>query len=57
MKLHSGCRRAAALPSVCGQMIYVVLVTYLVGSGPAAIQRMSHLCYILFSMLPCQSYL
>ena len=53
MNLHSGFRRVVALPSVCGQEIYVVLVSCLVGSGTAAFQRMPRLFY--FSLLICQS--
>ena len=37
MNLHSSCRRAIALQSVCGQMIYVVLVSCLMGSGTYAL--------------------
>ena len=56
MNLHIGCRWAVAFPSVCGQMIYVVLVSSLVWYGPAALQRIPRWCYIPFFLLLCQSY-
>ena len=37
MNLYSGCILAVALPSVCGQVIYVVLVSCLMGPGLAAL--------------------
>ena len=40
MNLHSGCIGVVALLSVCGHVIYVLLVSCLVGSGPAALQHM-----------------
>ena len=51
---HSGYRRDVVLPFLCGQVIYVVLVSCLVGYGPATLQCMPRWLYIYFSMLICQ---
>ena len=56
MNLHSGCRWAVVLPSICGQVIYVVLVSCLVVSGPATLQHMPRWCYIPLLLLLCQIY-
>ena len=37
MNLHSGFSQDFALPSVWGQVIYMLLVSCLVGSGPATL--------------------
>ena len=37
INLHSGCILAVVLTSVCGQVIYMVLVSCLMGYGPAAL--------------------
>ena len=53
MNLHSGCILAVALPPVCGQVIYMVLVSCLMGSGPDALNAFNvnvisllHCCYV-----------
>ena len=37
INLHSSCSRSALLPSVWGQVIWVLLVSCLMGSVPAAL--------------------
>ena len=52
MNLHSCCIMAGALPSVCGQLIYLFLVRCLMGSGPAALNA----CHINVISLLCWCY-
>ena len=56
VNLHSGCRRAVVFPSVCVQVVYVVLVSCLVGSGPASLQLIPRWWYIPFLLFLCQIY-
>ena len=49
MNLHSGFRLAVVLRTVWGQIIYVLLVSFLMGSGPTALNTcpvavISHIC-------------
>ena len=53
MNPHSGCIRAVELTSICGQAIYVVLASCLMGSGPVALNEchvdvisLSLCCYV-----------
>ena len=60
MNLHSFCILAVVLPSVCGQVISVVLVSCLMGSGPAALNAchvdvisLLRFCYVKVIFLGC----
>ena len=50
MNLHSGYRQAVEFTSICGQAIYVVLVSCLMGSGPVALNE----CHVdVISLILC----
>ena len=55
-ELHSGCRWSVVFPSMCGQVVYLYLVSCLVWYGPAALQLVPRWCCIPFFLLLCQSY-
>ena len=60
MNLNSGCILDVVLPSVFGHVIYVVLVSCLIGSGPAALNEchvdvipLLRYCYVKVVLLVC----
>ena len=56
MNLHSGCSLAVALPSVWGQVIYMLLVSFFNSVWACRPQCIAHCCYTPSLCLLCQSY-